>query len=101
MNRIHKDDVVKITTGNNKGRIGKAVKIIGRQVWVEGVNIKERHIRPNRLNPRGGKKEVHLPVDISNLKLVVDDKESTAKVGFRPTDKGKVRYAKTTGKEIK
>jgi large subunit ribosomal protein L24 len=101
MNRIKKNDVVKITTGQNKNKIGKVVKITSHQVWVEGVNVKERHIRPNRLNPRGGKKDVHLPIDASNVKVVIDGKEATSKVGYRVTETGKVRISKATGKEIK
>jgi large subunit ribosomal protein L24 len=101
MNRLKKNDVVKITTGKYRNRIAKILRISGRKVWVEGINKKERHIRPNRLNPRGGKKEVHLPIDISNLKLVIDDKETTSRVGYRLSDNVKTRISKLTGKEIK
>ena len=101
MRRIIKDQLVKIVAGGNKGRIGKVVKVNANKVWVEGVNVKERHIRPNRINPRGGKKDVHLPIDISNVKVVHDGKEAVSKIGYKVTDSGKVRVAKATGKEIK
>ena len=99
--RIHKDDLVKVMAGGNKGKIGKVTKITDNEVWVEGVNMKVRHIAPNRLNPRGGKKDVHLPIDISNIAIIHDTKEATSKVGFKVTDNGKQRIAKKTGKEIK
>jgi large subunit ribosomal protein L24 len=101
MNRIKKNDVVKITTGNQKGKIGKVVRANDKQVWVEGVNVKVRHIAPNRLNPRGGKKDVHLPIDISNVAVIYDGNEATSKIGYKVTDDKKVRIAKKTGKEIK
>ncbi|MDR1197240.1 MAG: 50S ribosomal protein L24 [Candidatus Nomurabacteria bacterium] len=101
MLRIKKDDVVKITTGGNKGKIGKVVRVTDNKVWVEGVNIKERHIRPSKVNPRGGKKDVHLPVDISNVAIIHDGKEATSRVAYKITDAGKQRIAKKTGKEIK
>lgn len=101
MLRIRKDDLVKVIAGGNKGKIGKVTKIVGDEVWVEGVNKRERHIRPNRVNPRGGKKEIQLPINISNLAVVIDGKEKTGKVGYKTTDDKKVRIAKATGKEIK
>ena len=99
--RIKKDDLVKVVAGGNKGKIGKVVKITGNEVWVEGVNMKVRHIAPNRLNPRGGKKDVHLPIDISNIALIHDGAEATSKVAYKVTDDKKVRIAKKTGKEIR
>lgn len=101
MRRIVKDQLVKIIAGGNKNRIGKVTQVKGDKVWVEGVNVKERHIRPSRVNPRGGKKDVHLPIDISNVKVIHDGNEAVTKVGYKVTDSGKVRVAKATGKEIK
>jgi len=100
-NRIRRDDLVKVVAGGNKGKIGKIVKIVGNKVWIEGVNMKVRHIAPNRLNPRGGKKDVHLPIDISNVALIVDGKEEISKVGFKIVEGKKIRVAKVSGKEVK
>ena len=99
--RIRKDDLVKVMAGGNKGKIGKVVKITGGKVWVEGVNMKVRHIAPNRLSPRGGKKDVHLPINISNVAVIHDNAEATTKVAYKVTDDSKIRIAKKTGKEIK
>ena len=99
--RIRKGDLVKVISGGNKGKIGKIVKIVGNGVWIDAVNMKVRHIAPNRLNPRGGKKDVHLPIDISNIALIHDSKEATTKVGYKTVDDKKIRIAKATGKEIK
>ena len=124
MNRIKKDQLVKIISGGHKGKIGKVIKVsnqtsreakpsttsrakrsgaprTGAVVWVEGVNMKVRHIAPNRLNPRGGKKDVHLPIDISNIAIIHDGKEDISKVAFKITDAGKQRIVKKTGKELK
>jgi large subunit ribosomal protein L24 len=101
MHKIVKDTMVKVIAGGHKGKIGKVTKVTGDQVWIEKVNLKERHIAPNRLNPRGGKKEIHLPIDISNVAVVIDEKDTTSKVGFKVSEKGKMKIAKKTGKEIK
>ena len=101
MKRIVKDQLVKVVAGGNKGKIGKVVKVSDGQVWIEKVNMRVRHIRPNRVNPRGGKKDVHLPIDISNVAVIHDGKEQTTKVAFSVADDKKLRVAKATGKEIK
>jgi large subunit ribosomal protein L24 len=101
MKRIIKDQLVKIIAGANRGKTGKVVRVSENKVWVEGVNMKERHIAPNRLNPRGGKKDVHKPIDISNVALIIDGKDQTSKVGYKLADDSKQRVAKKTGKEIK
>lgn len=101
MQRIIKDQLVKIIAGNNRGKIGKVVRVSDNKVWIEGVNTRERHIASNRLNRQGGKKDVHLPIDISNVAPVIDGKEATSRVAYKLADTGKQRIAKKTGKEIK
>lgn len=99
-NRIKKGDLVKIIAGGNKGKSGKVLRVDGNRVFVEKINVKTRHIRPSQLNPQGGKKDVHVSIDISNVALLVDEK--ITKVGFKIDKDGKkVRVAKATGKEIK
>ncbi len=101
MAKIKSNDMVKVIAGGLKGKSGKVVKIDGNQVFIEGVNVKERHIKPSQVNPRGGKKDVHVGIDISNVALVIDGKDETSKVGFKITGDKKVRIAKKTNKEIK
>lgn len=103
MAKIKQNDTVKVIAGGLKGKIGKVVRVDepNHQVYVEGVNVKERHIKPSQANPRGGKKDVHIGIDISNVALVIDGKEKTSRVGYKVTADGKVRIAKATNKEIK
>jgi ribosomal protein L24 len=56
-----------------------------------------------RARPRGGKKDIHVPVDISKVALVVDEKSAkTSRVGMKVTAEGKIRVAKALkNKEIK
>ena len=103
--RIHKDDTVKIIAGSNKGTTGKVLAVSLRQnsALIEGVGLKTRHVLPSQLNPRGGKKDIHVPVSLSKLALVVDDKSSkTSRVGYITKDGAKVRVARQlNNKEIK
>ena len=64
-------DLVKIISGDKKGETAKIVKIDKKngKACLEGIGLVERHLKPSYLNPRGGKKAVHLGIDLSNLKL--------------------------------
>jgi large subunit ribosomal protein L24 len=106
MARIRKDDLVKIIAGAKKGATGKvlAVNTKNSTVLIEGVGLLRRHIKPNQLNPRGGHKEIHVPIDISKVALIVDEKTGkTSRVGIvNNTDGTKKRVAKSlNNKEIK
>ncbi len=106
MARIRKNDTVKIITGAKKGTTGKVLSVDSRKgtVLIEGVGVGHRHIRPSQLNPTGGKKDIHVPMDISKVALVVDEKTGkTSRVGSaKNADGGKTRVARQLkNKEIK
>ena len=47
------------------------------------------------MNPRGGKKDIHKPVNLSKLALVVDEKSGkTSRVGYVVNDGAKTRVAR-------
>jgi len=104
--RIRKDDIVKIISGNKKGTTGKVLAVLpGKNgALVEGVGTLHRHIKPSQLNPRGGHKDIHVPVSLHKLALVVDEKTSkTSRIGYvKNADGAKVRLARQAkNKEIK
>jgi len=104
MKRIKKDDLVKVIAGGNKGKIAKVTRVDGNQIYLENVNTRTRHMAANRLSGQGGKKDVQLPIHISNVALVVEDvknAEKTSKIAFAIKDGKKVRVSKKTGKEVK
>lgn len=103
---IKKDDTVKIISGSHKGTTGKVMTVLQKKdaALIEGVGVKHRHVKPSQLNPRGGSKDIHVPVPLHKLALVVDEKTSkTSRVGYtKTTDGGKVRLARQLkNKEIK
>ena len=101
MFRIRKNDMVKVISGNFKGKTGRVLKVYPEtaRVIVEGVNFIKKHTRPNQNNQQGGIIEKEAPIHVSNVQLLFNNK--TAKVGFRTLKDGKkVRYAKETGEVI-
>lgn len=106
MPRIRKDDMVKVIAGAKKGTTGKVLAVDTKKstVLIEGVGVGHRHVKPSQLNPRGGKKDIHVPMDISKVALVVDEKAAkTSRVGLvKNADGGKTRVARSmNNKEIK
>jgi len=104
MKRIKKDDLVKVIAGGNKGKIAKVMRVDGNKVYLENVGTRTRHIAANRLNRQGGKKDIQLPIDISNVALVVEDTknaEKTSRISFIIKDGKKTRIAKLNNKEVK
>ena len=63
-------DKVKVISGGHKGKTGKIVKmdVKGHKAFIEGIGVRERHLKRTQFNPQGGKKTVHLGIDLSNLK---------------------------------
>ena len=54
--RIQKGDMVKIISGNDKGKTGRVIKVFPDRdkIIVEGVNVVKKHSRPSQENPQGG-----------------------------------------------
>lgn len=100
MQKIKRDDMVKIICGKDKDKQGKVLSYDAKtnKVIVEGCNMVTKHSKPNAANPQGGIIHKEAPIDASNVMLLVDG-EAT-RVGFKFEDGKKVRYAKKTGKVI-
>ena len=86
------NDKVLVISGDNKGKEAKIVKIDRKagKAMLEGIGMIERHMKKSYLNPAGGKKAIHVGIDMSNLKLVEAAKfEKTAKKADKKDAKAK------------
>ena len=72
MKTLKVNDKVKVISGSHKGVEAKIVRIdrVNGKACLEGIGVVERHVRKSYLNPNGGKRTVHLGINLSNLKLV-------------------------------
>ena len=77
------NDKVLVIAGDNKGKEAKIVKIdrTAGKACLEGIGIVERHVKKSYLNPAGGKKTIHVGIDLSNLKLVEAAKSEKTAAG--------------------
>ncbi|MBR6505480.1 50S ribosomal protein L24 [Candidatus Saccharibacteria bacterium] len=66
------NDTVRVISGDNKGKEAKIVKIDRKngKACLEGIGVVERHMKKSYTNPKGGKKTIHVGIDMSNLKLI-------------------------------
>lgn len=108
--KLKVDDQVIITTGKDKGRRGTVTKVIVRNknnskrklVYVEGLNMIKKHVRPNpNANQPGGILEQEAPMDISNVAIVNPTTDKADRVGFKTLENGKkVRVFKSNGEQV-
>ena len=99
--KIRKGDRVVVLTGKDKGRTGQVTKVLPseQRVFVQGINLVQRHTRPSNTDPQGGIKTKEASIHVSNV-AVVDSNGRPTRVGFREEGGKKVRFAKSTGEVI-
>jgi large subunit ribosomal protein L24 len=106
--RIRRDDNVRVIAGKDRGRTGrvKSVDPKKQKVYVEGVNIVKRHIKPRTLRDTqraqelGGIVEMEGPIHISNVMLIDPSSGEPTRVGVQRDDGKRKRIARKSGKEI-
>src|SRR3954451_9672008 len=106
--RIRRDDTVRVIAGKDRGRSGrvKSADPKKQRVYVEGINIVKRHIKPRTLRDTqraqelGGIVEIEGPIHISNVMLVDPSSGEPTRVGVKRQDGKRSRVAKKSGKEI-
>ena len=99
--KIKKGDRVVMLAGKDKGRSGRVTKVLPKdgRVFVGGINLVKRHVKPTQADPQGGIKTQEASVHVSNV-AITDSAGKATRVGFRMEGDKKVRFAKTTGEVI-
>lgn len=98
---IRKGDLAYVTSGKDRGKTGKIMRVIPDkdQVVVEGINVRKKHVKPSQTNPQGGIIRKEMPVHASNVSPVADGKPT--RVRFETRDDGsKVRIAVVNGEQL-
>ncbi|GAB1535219.1 50S ribosomal protein L24 [Geovibrio sp. ADMFC3] len=101
--KLKKDDTVIVTTGKDKGKIAKILKVDRKngKVILENTNVVKRHTKPGPLNPEGGIVEKEMPVDISNVMYYSQKSKKGTRLGIKTLENGKkARFAKCDGEVI-
>jgi large subunit ribosomal protein L24 len=101
MPAIKKNDEVLVISGANKGKKGLVIKVFPDKfkVIVNGVNIRKKHEKPNKVNQNGGIVEKEMPIHISNVMLLEGGVPVRTK-RVREPGKKSIRVSVKTGKAI-
>lgn len=100
--RIKVNDSVVIKSGVSKGKRGKVLKIDREKsrIIVEGINKRNKYLRPSQDNPQGRVISIEFPIHISNVMYFCDKCKKGSRVGVEIKDKSKFRVCKACGKSI-
>ncbi len=100
--KIKVNDNVVVKTGADKGRQGKVLfvdKEKGR-VIVEGINKRQKFMRPTQDNPKGGIMTREFPINLSNVMYFCDKCKKGVRVGTKIKDDSKHRICNKCGKSL-
>ena len=100
--KVKKGDNVLVTAGKDKGRTGKIIKSLPKElrVLVEGINLKKKHVRPKRQGEKGQIVEIPAALNISNVKLICPKCGKATRVGYAVEKDIKKRICKKCKQEI-
>ena len=99
---LKRNDLVIVISGASKNETGRVIRIDTEtdRVWVQGLNMRYKHIRRSQENPKGGRVEKECPLHISKVQLLDPKENKPTRVGFRLENGRKVRYSKKTNEVL-
>ncbi len=99
--KLKKGDEVIVLAGKDKGKTGKIVKIIPKQMKaiVSEINRVKKNQKPDNNQP-GGIIDKDMPLHISNLAFYDPELKKGIKIGYKLNNDKKIRINKSSGKEI-
>ncbi len=106
--KIRRDDTVKVISGKDRGKTGRVIRVepSKQRLYVEGINVRKRHIRPRtmrdtqRAQELGGIVESEGPIHVSNVMLIDPKSGDPTRVGVKREGGRRVRVARRSGTEI-
>lgn len=102
---VKKGDTVMVLSGSHKGKVGEVREVFpGREgeqslCTISGVNLRTKHVKPNRLNQQGGIVTREQPLPMCKVAPVVDGKPTRVRFEVKP-DGSKSRVAVKGGKVL-
>jgi len=101
---IRKNDIVKVISGREKGKVGRVLKIDREKgrVFVEKLNLVKRHTKPGKTKPHGGIVEKEAPLSWSNVLVMCDNCNKPTRIAMAIDGAGKrSRVCKRCGDVLK
>ncbi|MEI6152588.1 MAG: 50S ribosomal protein L24 [Deltaproteobacteria bacterium] len=99
---VRKDDLVMVTTGKDKGKTGKVLRIHKKKdrLVVEKVNMVKRHVKPSQ-KTKGGIMEKEGLIHVSNVMIYCEKCSKPVRVGNKLLEDGKkIRFCKKCNEAV-
>jgi large subunit ribosomal protein L24 len=105
--KIRSGDQVLVKAGKDRGKSGRVLRVEPKKerVYVEGLNMVKRHVRPKQVAGAqteaalGGVIEREGPIHVSNV-MLLDAKGRPTRVGIQREDGQRFRVAKSSGSRL-
>ena len=99
--KLKKGDEVIVITGKDKGKTGKIVKMLPKDMKaiVSEINRVKKNQKPDNNQP-GGIIDKEMPIHLSNLLFYDPELKKGIRIGYKINDNKKIRINKLSGKEI-
>ena len=99
--KLKKGDEVIVLAGKDKGKTGKIVKMIPKEMKavVSEINKVKKNQKPDNNQP-GGIIDKEMPIHISNLSFFDSELKKGVRIGYKIDNSKKKRFNKSSGKEI-
>ncbi len=100
--KVRRDDMVRVISGKDRGKTGRVIRVdpARDRVYVEGVAVRKRHMRPRTMQEQGGVIESEGPVHVSNVMLIDPKSGEPTRVGIKREDGQRKRIARRSGEEL-
>ncbi len=100
--KIKQGDSVIITTGKDRGKSGKVLRVFPKadRVLVEGIGTVKKHQRSGRRGQAGQIIERPTPIHISNVSMQDPKTGTPSRVGYTIKEGKKLRVARKSGESI-
>ncbi|KKS04819.1 MAG: 50S ribosomal protein L24 [Candidatus Nomurabacteria bacterium GW2011_GWC2_41_8] len=100
--KLKKGDNIIITTGKDKGKKGKIVRVLTEEnkVIVEGLNMMKKHQRPKKSGEKGTMKNIEMPLHASNVMMLDPKTGKATRLGKKKVGGKMVRIARKSNQEI-
>ena len=89
-------DKVIVIAGKDKGKEGKIIAKKGERVFVEGINVVKKHVKPNGQGENGGIVDKEASIHMSNVMIIDPKTKKPTRIAHKINKDGKkVRVAKS------
>ncbi len=106
--RIRSGDQVQVMAGKDRGKRGRVLRVepAVQRIYVEGLNMRKRHVRPQQTpdgasqQAVGGVIESEGPIHVSNVMVIDPKDDKPTRIGVQRVDGKAFRIARRSGTRL-